>query len=65
MKAALILLMLFISNWAAPWISSSEAIPVGHIRSAWYDDDDDDDDDDGDDDNDHAHHQDDNHDHGD
>ena len=59
MKAALILLMLFISNWAAPWISSSEAIPVGHIRSAWYENDENDDDD-----NVHAHH-DDNHDHGD
>ena len=27
--------MLFIRSWAAPWIDSSEAIPVGHMRSAW------------------------------
>ena len=34
-KAALIFLMLFVRSWAAPWMSSSEAIPVGHIRRAW------------------------------
>ena len=39
-NAALIFPMLFISSWAAPWMSSSEAIPVGHMRSACSDDDD-------------------------
>ena len=33
-KAALIFAMLFMRSWAAPWMSSSEAIPVGHIRRA-------------------------------
>ena len=34
-KAALIFVMLFMRSWAAPWMSSSEAIPVGHIIRAW------------------------------
>ena len=34
-NAALIFAMLFMRSWAAPWMSSSEAIPVGHIRRAW------------------------------